>query len=728
MERIVRRSAFTFSLHFSKFRFVSPFISAINFNNNTLLYRNFTQYDIDKSKEIHKNNVKTSSSVDNKVINTVSSSREAPTATALTVLVKQSTDPSFAELHIPPSVEYVAGLLESALMKLKMQDISPSTVILKDEKTKKVLDPTVSMIEALHQNVVYKGQKLIVSISSKTIEKTTSGTKIITDEPMSKLVTAINKHSTVHRHEYGDTIELENARWFGLKSNKLLVRKFYNHVVENLMENFENTSKNRFIILGAPGISKSGFGNYLLYSAIRLKRTIVYANGKRKGVYYLLKYDAEHDKHQISASTHYLAYNDYLLDSRTVFISDTMDFTPYFDAFSVLITSPNITRWKDFYHDDIDMTSRIVFNPLTRNECQLLRKTCFPSVSETEVDMKFKQWGGNARYIFNLPLSLSKLQFNQVLRAQNISLDILANMHNLGLEQPPNEIIHRLFHLRTMGFNENNFDESLFSDPNFYEFKDIQMASEEIAQFFRDECNRVTMVALSNVIRSANPEVLKMFLKGRGELFEMYARDELKDGGKFNCFSLGSDSIHQEVIIPKPPSTSILRYNNLNEFAANYTNHPDELMFGVQKSNFPTIDTIFGGTNLGNMTVNMKHEILLGNANKSDDAAGGLLQILHTLRIDYTTTKIKFYWIVPPDIYYEWYKKRTDLSPFTIYDTNNKPHDISKGAIVNAIDSVDSKNRVVRVTSGKTTFLMNQKYVDLVKNIEQYVMYIEFKY
>lgn len=447
----------------------------------------------------------------------------------------------------------------------------------------------------MQQKLLYKGQKLIVTVPSKDLENEPLRAKPIADEPMSSLVTAIQKHSTVHHHEYGDIIEVENAQWFGLKSNKLLVRKFYNHVVENLMGQFESSPMRRFIILGTSGISKSGFGNYLLYKAIKLKRNIVYANGKRKGVYYLFEYDAVQGIHHISTSNHYLTYNTYLHDPRTVFISDTMDTTPYYDAFTILITSPNITRWKDFYHDDMGITSRIVINPLTRSEVQLLRKTCFPKVSEADVDTKFKQWGGNARYIFNLDSSLSQLQFRQVLRAQNISLELLANMHNLSLEQSPNELIHRLFHLRTKGFNENTFDESLFSDSAFYEFKDIQIASDEIAQFFRDECDRLSMVALSNLLRTTSVEVLKMFIKGRGALFELYARDVLKDGGKFNCYSLGSDSIHQEMLIPKPPSTTILCYNNLSEFAANYTQHPHELMFGVQKSNFPTIDTIFGG-------------------------------------------------------------------------------------------------------------------------------------
>lgn len=129
------------------------------------------------------------------------------------------------------------------------------------------------------------------------------------------------------------------------------------------------------------------------------------------------------------------------------------------------------------------------------------------------------------------------------------------------------------------------------------------------------------------------------------------------------------------------------------------------------------------------MTVNMDHAILLGNANESDDKAGGLLQILDTLKIDYTTTKIKFYWIVPPDIFYEWYKNRTKLSPFTIYDTNNKQHDISKNKLLHGVNPAKKvSNTTVTVTSGIIIYEISQKYVDLVKNIEQYVMYIEFRY
>ena len=549
--------------------------------------------------------------------------------------------------------------------------------------------------------------------------------QIGTDEPMSMLATAINKHSTIHHHEYGDIIELKNAYWFGFESNKLFIRKFYNHIVENLMGNFNSSNKRRFIIIGSSGISKSGFGNYLLYKAITLKRTIIYANRKRNGVYYLFKYDAENDIYHVSTSTHYLTYNNYLHDQGTVFISDTMDSTPYYSAFSILITSPNIARWKKFSTDSAVPTSKLVFNPFTLQELLQLRSTCFPDISEEIVNKKFKRWGGNVRATFVVRESDDQSEFEQVIGAQTITIDILIGIRNLNLESAPTPIVHRLFHLSTMGFADKKFDETLFSSDEFYRFKEIRIASEEIAELFRKDCDQATLTAVSNLLRTTSPSILKMFTKGRGDLFELYAQIILKNGGNFDCFRLGIDSVDEKITIEQPPnSDDIPRVSNLDQLQSTYRPHlQNQMIFSIHNSNLLTINVLFGKYNLGNMTVDMEHTILLRDANKSDDKAGGLLQIVENLKIDFTTTKLPFYWIVPQDIYDEWYKKRKYLSSYAIYDSENKLHTISREKIINSA-SVNSE--VYVTTNEKKSFSINHKYIDLVKNIDQYVMKINF--
>ena len=649
----------------------------------------------------------------------------------INIFIKLSTSTrGFTKLSIPINIlEHIADITKIVMNTLKLKGFLPGDVLLKDEISGNTLDNTLLIQTAIHQHQLYNNQKILVSIPENLEKKKESIIipEYTVDNSMTNFANAVRLHSTISTYPDGDIIELSNTiTWPDLDFNKLFIRKFYSHVVQNIMENFNNPTIRRYIILGAPGISKSGFGNYLLYCAIKLNKTIVYSNGKEK-IIYLLRYNNQNNSYICTAYAHTwpVDIGKYLSIPTTIFIADSSDSPPAGKAFTIVITSPNFSRWKTFYNSHPSSTHRLVFNPLTRNEVLLLRKTCFPTISEELVHTKFNRWGGNARAIFEIPEDEDQSEFDQVLKPQVISIKILTNIYKSGLQQPSREIVHRALHLVTMGFAKDKFDETLFSNRDFYKFKSIQAASDEVAEYLRAKCNELSISALSNILHSSSKEVLQMFLKGRGEIFELYARDALKKGGTFRTFQLGFDSIHEEITIPRTKQSEIVLCNNLVEFASNYkVGQRNKIMFGVQKSNFPTIDTIFDGNKFGNMTINIDHTILLGNANKSDYEAGGLLQILNILKIDYTTTKIKFYWIVPSDIYMDWYTKRAKSSSFTLYDITNTQRDISKDKVINT----SKTNNIMNITTGKSKFSIKAKYFDIVKNIEIYVMNIEFRY
>jgi hypothetical protein len=97
--------------------------------------------------------------------------------------------------------------------------------------------------------------------------------------------------------------------------------------------------------LGNPGIGKSSFGYYVLYRALRAGRTVCYQAELLENASYIF-YPTHVERVKKGGLPEQL-----LNDFRTVYISDSMK-PGRFDAFTLLITSPQKRVWGEFDKGD----------------------------------------------------------------------------------------------------------------------------------------------------------------------------------------------------------------------------------------------------------------------------------------------------------------------------------------------------------------------------------------
>ena len=77
----------------------------------------------------------------------------------------------------------------------------------------------------------------------------------------------------------------DGVQWPGMNSSVLYRRFFYEPLLHRVLNDFRpftltDTERHQVVLCGTPGISKSACGLYLVFRALKLKRTVVYAARK----------------------------------------------------------------------------------------------------------------------------------------------------------------------------------------------------------------------------------------------------------------------------------------------------------------------------------------------------------------------------------------------------------------------------------------------------------------
>jgi reverse gyrase len=137
------------------------------------------------------------------------------------------------------------------------------------------------------------------------------------------------------------------CEWFKIKHPKLFIRHFYEPFFVHILGEFDRAKaverKDKFAILGTPGIGKSAFGMFLLWKALCAGKTVVYVHGTHRQVYIFHSNGRVFEgdfKNWESLPEVKHANNVLLLDA-------VLDFVER-DAFTVFLTSPRDENSKQF--------------------------------------------------------------------------------------------------------------------------------------------------------------------------------------------------------------------------------------------------------------------------------------------------------------------------------------------------------------------------------------------
>jgi hypothetical protein len=201
-------------------------------------------------------------------------------------------------------------------------------------------------------------------------------------------------------------------------------------------------------VTGNAGIGKSAFGCYVLWRAVRAGRAVVYVSAKeaRASIIHAGGVCVE----SCFRSEYLLRSEALLSDPSTVFICDAVE-APAVNAFTVLISPPQLEMWKRF--DDLDFSTRLFFPVASRREIADMLHSCFPhllaSGSEDAVWERFDAIGGIPRFVLD--------RVNEDLRAHlrggisRILIERLEEVIGEATIESDRVISHRVVHIKTVG-------------------------------------------------------------------------------------------------------------------------------------------------------------------------------------------------------------------------------------------------------------------------------------
>jgi hypothetical protein len=249
-----------------------------------------------------------------------------------------------------------------------------------------------------------------------------------------------------------------------------------------------------------PAVGKSAFGEYLLWQAVRARRTAVYISDKTLGCTIF------HADGRIEVLTHaaFVALLPVLRDPSTVLIYDGngegKGCPPYVPATTVLITSPKRSRFKDFEEEGGDLHFFPVFS---RDEIDDLLVAAFPALHTPEgrrgVWERYDMWGGIPRFVLKRASIATQSKLHGA--ATGIDLDKLAGVLSNPQEvffEDDRAISHRLFHLKPRGETPNGFVDAATTDA--YKLQRTEMASPAVRELLYEAMLKVRSEALSNLL------------------------------------------------------------------------------------------------------------------------------------------------------------------------------------------------------------------------------------
>jgi hypothetical protein len=190
-------------------------------------------------------------------------------------------------------------------------------------------------------------------------------------------------------------LRLKQGYWPGIKSGTLFVRDFYAGLYEGVLRRCRydrpgsQPLRNAFTLHGTPGIGKSALGWYIIWRLLQEpdRPHIAYMNS------------VTGDNMLIPPTGPPSPWNRAGLVPGSIAICDTMA-PPSSGVFALAISSTrNLTHAKDLDDFSRKISLKLAMAPWTLDELLQLNKVAF-KLDPDLVRMRYKLWGGSARYVF----------------------------------------------------------------------------------------------------------------------------------------------------------------------------------------------------------------------------------------------------------------------------------------------------------------------------------------
>ncbi len=454
---------------------------------------------------------------------------------------------------------------------------------------------------------------------------------------------AVLEHATTATD---DQIQLpKGVKWLSMRGNNplqhllpndprrvLFVRSFYKACFRDVMEGLRRKGYQLkdFIIIGQPGIGKSAFGMYLLFHLVREGRTVAYVPKNSSSFHGFVfrngKVTLMRDE-----------FDPVLSDPETVLICDSFK-PPAVPARVVLITSPKRELWRAFEKDG---AQRLHFPTFGLEELQEMRVACgWDHMSADQVTARFKEVGGNPRYVFLRFREDARQMFEEAAGKLN-DPTILASLLGTSsvADYDGDKVSHRLFHVCAKCQVKPDLKPSSLE---YYEYGGLVIAS-PLAAETADEKIRTLDDALCARLAasfSTNPHLRS----AGGYIYETRAVKALSEGGDFELQPLVSGKARPSVVHLRVPSSLAANYPHfsLATLEAQVKTHPGAVL-AAEALNQAAVDAILGGQVPLQITTASSHAVKV-----TERGLIGIVEKLGYLQEDKKRLAIPLVFVVPP--------------------------------------------------------------------------------
>jgi hypothetical protein len=426
--------------------------------------------------------------------------------------------------------------------------------------------------------------------------------------------------------------------WPQLGAAPLFVRPFYEGCFEGVLGALDagGAAKYRkFTVIGNAGIGKSAFGAYVLWRAVRARRTVVYVSDKVHEAFIL---HADGRAESFTKAHFDDRTRAVVCDASTVLICDGVT-PPIVDAFTLLITSPKRERWKEFAK--VAGSRRLFFPVFSRAETGDLLQSCFPHLlGDSGVWDRYAAWGGIPRYV----LANIDADAQLLLKSATSRIDVIALFRHLdkGEIESDDAVSHRLVHLKPAGEREDGSFEGA-RDADAYVLARSELGSPLIIDAVLREAEQRDLDQLRALLAKGHEDAT--FAKLFGELFERAARASLAAGGRFERFNLSTNAAAGALELA--PS-AVVSFSNVAALAEEVraraeSGELDASLFAPRSANFTAVDAVLGrGRALVNFTINLSHALLRFNGARTE----GVEPVADAMGLG---AGVDFYWALPPE-------------------------------------------------------------------------------
>ena len=375
-----------------------------------------------------------------------------------------------------------------------------------------------------------------------------------------------------------------------------------------------------FLIVGNPGTGKSYFAIYVLYDALQASKTVVFHKAAESAIYLFKK----SQKARISFEGHCIIPE--LNTRETLYLYDAATKKTPKDVMTrnarlIVFSSPSrenigeFAKWPD----------TITLNMPTWDRMELLIASKLEKydgqITELDIDSLYEKFGGIAQYVLEVDKRRKDVNSSKL---ESIVQKCNLRMLNMVKHEDIDSESHMIFHRCTVpdtGYAKYTFD---FASKYVGDkvFSTIQMnACEDMKAF---------------VMADNLPAIVSSL---RGFLFEKVIHIHLPEGGTYQVRNL-SDGTETDVTIPK---------SNKRRFGphiedANIAHLPSLQYLLPIPQNFESVDALCPPNHLYQSTVSKGHTIKGHNLKN-------ILTELKKHKDWEDSMRVKFYFVVPPDIY-----------------------------------------------------------------------------